>query len=92
MARTPVALDKSPSAGYVDRIPRVPKAVSLELDARLISGRFAVTLDDDTVKASITVHVIESDWAISDVFGGSKGVNLISLVVSQSTELAIKTV
>lgn len=53
MARAPVALDEPPGVGHVDRVPRVPEPVAFELDARLVAGRLAVALDNDTMKAGV---------------------------------------
>ena len=59
MSCAPVALHEPPGAGDVDRVPRVPESVVFEANARLISGRFAVTLDDDTVKSGEAVNIAE---------------------------------
>lgn len=53
VSRAPVALDKSPRAGHVNRVPTVSKSVVLEANARLIPGRFAVTLYDHAMQSCV---------------------------------------
>lgn len=55
VSRAPIALNKTPGARHIDRIPRVPEPVALEFYPRLVSGRFAVALNNHTVEASVAV-------------------------------------
>lgn len=55
MSRPPITLDESPCTCHVHGVPAVSESVVLEADARLIAGRFAVTLDDHAVQAGVTV-------------------------------------
>lgn len=55
MSRSPITLNESPRARHVHGVPTVPESVVLEANARLIAGRFAVTLDDHAVQAGVTV-------------------------------------
>lgn len=53
MTGTPVALDKSPSAGYVHGVPGIAEAVVLEAHTWLVTSGLRITLDHDTVQPGI---------------------------------------
>lgn len=54
MSSTPVTLNKSPRSGYIDSIPTITKSIVFELNARLITSRFRITLYNNAVQTSIT--------------------------------------
>ena len=54
----PVALNKPPGPGHVDRVPGVPEPVVLKLDPGLVAGGLAVTLDHDAVETRVTKEKI----------------------------------
>ena len=58
MPGAPVALDKPPGPGHVDRVPGVPEPVVLKLDPGLVAGGLAVTLDHDAVKTGVAEEKI----------------------------------
>lgn len=62
MSRSPITLNESPRARHVNGVPTVPESVVLEANARLIAGRFAVTLDDHAVQAGVTVSEHVAIW------------------------------
>lgn len=55
----PVALYEPPGAGHVNGVPAVTESIVLEPDARLVSGRLAVALDDDAVETGVTAETLE---------------------------------
>lgn len=57
MSCPPVALDESPRASYVNRIPTVPESVVLETDPWLVAGRLAVALYDHAVQSCVTAKI-----------------------------------
>ena len=52
MSGAPVTLDESPGPSDIDSVPGISEPVVLELDPRLVTSRFAVTLNNHTVEAS----------------------------------------
>lgn len=83
----PVALDKSPRAGHVNRVPTVSKSVVLEANARLIPGRFAVTLYDHAMQSCVAAkrgkNVVGYDTLEVSIYTvGNVGDALLPILIS----------
>lgn len=70
MPRPPVALHEPPRPRHVNRIPRVPEAVVLELDAGLVPCRLAVAFDHNAVQTRVAV---EGKGVLGGCFKGLRG-------------------
>lgn len=54
VARPPIALYKSPRTSNINGIPRIAEPIIFESHARLVAGRFTVTLNYDAVQSGVT--------------------------------------